>query len=306
MASIDSFLQKRKMRENHYGVVMILTAYILSMLMLVLGSDAINDIRLVTAGINKTGEETQKSDTRPVLDYLEYTYKPYLLQEQLVNPYSLTDLTTDNNTALAENEEGQDINTLWFLGTEMNDKQFDSLMQEMDDFIEEQAAKKASTAIKSEETLSNAQIATAKEQQVHTVKIASYNKTLKVTTEDVKMLERITQAEASGEDMKGKILIVNVILNRVASDEFPDTIKKVIFQNDDGDYQFSPVKSGKYWKVKISEETKKAVQKALAGEDYSKGALYFMARKHAKSKNAKWFDENLTRLFVHGGHEFFK
>lgn len=304
MASIDSFLQKRKLRESRYGAVMIFTAYILSMLMLVLGSDTINDIRSVTAGINNTGEETQKSDTEPVFDYLEYTYKPYLLEEQLVNPYSLTELTTDNKDALAEAEEEQDINTLWFLGTEMNDEEFDNLMESMDEFVEEQAAKNKGTAIKAEETVSKSQ--TAAKEQLYTVKIASYNKTLTLTAEDVKMLERITQAEASGEDIKGKILVVNVILNRVASDEFPNTVKKVIFQSKGGDYQFSPVKSGKYWKVKISEEAKKAVQKALAGEDYSGGALYFMARKHARSKSAKWFDENLTRLFAHGGHEFFK
>ena len=51
---------------------------------------------------------------------------------------------------------------------------------------------------------------------------------------------------------------------------------------------------------------KSAVGRALMGEDISQGALYFAARKYADSGKMKWFDENLTYLFVHGGHEFFR
>jgi N-acetylmuramoyl-L-alanine amidase len=306
MATIDSFLQKRKMRENHYGIIMVITAYILSMLMLVLGSDVLHDISSKAAGIETTGEETEKSDIKPALDYLKHTYKPYTLNAQLINPYSIKDSIM--GTDIAANDIQPD-NTLWLLGTEINDEQFDSLMMGMKEFIAQVRADKSKLA-KNNKDVNKSEEAKNKSKEdkdiVYSVKVASYKKIISITKEDVKMLERITQAEASGEDMVGKILIVNVILNRVASDEFPDTIKRVIFQNDDGDYQFSPVKSGKYWDVKVSADTKKAVQKALEGEDYSKGSLYFMARKHANSQNAKWFDKNLDRLFSHGGHEFFK
>ncbi len=56
----------------------------------------------------------------------------------------------------------------------------------------------------------------------------------------------------------------------------------------------------------ISQESKEAVERALLGEDISDGALYFVARKYADQSNVRWFDENLTMLFQHGGHEFFK
>lgn len=314
MTTIDSFLQKRRMREHHYGIIMIITAFILSMLMLLLGSDLINGVKFIAAGVEKIEEETEESDISPILDYSNYSNSRYILHEELLNPYKIKDYVAGAKTEPVTGEEEQHINTLWFLGTEMNDKQFDRLMMEAGEILEQVAAKKESLAKSESNAKESVEVASiAKEEvkqskeKVYTVKVASYNKTISVTEEDVKMLERITQAEAAGEDMKGKILIVNVILNRVASDKFPDTIKKVIFQkNDDGDYQFSPVKSGKYWKVKVTQETKKAVQRALEGEDYSKGALYFMARKYAKPKNAKWFDENLQRLFKHGGHEFFK
>lgn len=126
-----------------------------------------------------------------------------------------------------------------------------------------------------------------------------------LSREDYENLLRIVEAEASGEDEMGKLLVANVVLNRVASEDFPDTVTEVIFQRDNGVTQFSPVANGRFYTVEISEETISAVDRALAGEDCSQGALYFAARKYANRKNMRWFDENLEFLFSHGGHEFF-
>ena len=87
---------------------------------------------------------------------------------------------------------------------------------------------------------------------------------------------------------------------------FPDTVSGVVLQREKGISQFSPVANGSFYRVKVSEETISAVGRALMGEDISQGALYFAARKYADSGKMKWFDENLTYLFVHGGHEFFR
>lgn len=126
------------------------------------------------------------------------------------------------------------------------------------------------------------------------------------TEEDYTNLLRIVEAEASGEDEMGKLLVANVVLNRVRDGDFPDTITEVIFQKNKGVTQFSPVSNGRFWKVEISEETISAVNRALSGEDVSQGALYFAARKYANADNMRWFDERLEYLFTHGGHEFFK
>lgn len=134
-----------------------------------------------------------------------------------------------------------------------------------------------------------------------TREILPYN----ISAEEYEMLLRIVEAEAGGEDEEGKILVANVVLNRVESDEFPDTIEGVIFQRNGKVTQFSPVADGRYYTVKISEETISAVNKALSGEDLSQGALYFAARSSADSDNMRWFDRHLTFLFKHGGHEFF-
>lgn len=126
-----------------------------------------------------------------------------------------------------------------------------------------------------------------------------------LSQEDYEALLRIVQAEAGSEDEKGKMLVAGVVLNRVESNRFPDTVKEVVLQHVDGVYQFSPVANGTYYSVKISDETKCAVDKVLAGEDDSKGALYFASRKYADSEKMKWFDRSLTHLFDYGGHEFF-
>lgn len=124
--------------------------------------------------------------------------------------------------------------------------------------------------------------------------------------DELEVLQRIVEAEAGNEDEDGKLLVANVVLNRVDSDKFPETVTEVVFQKSKGVAQFSPVASGRIHTVEVSEETVAAVERALAGEDISKGALYFAARKYASSKKMRWFDEKLTFLFRHGGHEFYK
>lgn len=120
------------------------------------------------------------------------------------------------------------------------------------------------------------------------------------------ILERIVEAEAGGENHKGKVLVANVVLNRVKSKSFPSTIEGVVFSHRGNRYQFSPISDGRYYTVTVSKDTKSAVRDALRGIDPSEGALYFMERALADSSNASWFDRCLTRLFSYGCHEFYK
>ena len=105
--------------------------------------------------------------------------------------------------------------------------------------------------------------------------------------------------------MKGKMLVAGVVLNRVESQKFPNTVKQVVFQQENGVAQFSPIRDGRYYSVSVSDETIEAVTRVLYGEDLSKGALYFASRKYANPERMAWFDNHLTLLFSHGGHEFF-
>lgn len=123
-----------------------------------------------------------------------------------------------------------------------------------------------------------------------------------ITDDEYQVLLKIVEAEAPDEDIKGKMLVANVVLNRMEIGFGGDTISEVVFAKG----QFEPVSNGRIFKVTPSEETVEAVERVLNGEDESQGALYFMARAKASKKGIRWFDNNLRFLFEHGGHEFFK
>lgn len=130
---------------------------------------------------------------------------------------------------------------------------------------------------------------------------AKYN----LSEEDYQVLLQIVEAEAGCEDIKGKMLVAGVVMNRVESSQFPDTVKEVVYQKEHGVAQFSPVANGRLGRTDISDETKEAVKRVLYGEDITEGALYFASRKYADPELMKWFDNSLTLLFSYGGHEFF-
>ncbi len=143
------------------------------------------------------------------------------------------------------------------------------------------------------------------EQRILTANVITRERKVTITQSEYDNLLRIVEAEAGGEDIIGKMLVANVVLNRVEDVHFPNSINEVIFQSDNGVTQFSPISDGRFYTVSISQETIEAVNQVLQGEDNSQGALYFAARKSANEENMRWFDENLERLFAYGGHEFF-
>ena len=122
------------------------------------------------------------------------------------------------------------------------------------------------------------------------------------TDEEEYLLAKLAMAEAEGEDLKGKAFVMLVVLNRVNDDEFPDTIKEVIFQESDGTYQFSPIGDGRFFKQEPSDECYEALELIKTGYDESKGALYFTSIK----EQSTWHSRNLDFLFEHGGHLFYK
>ncbi len=116
-----------------------------------------------------------------------------------------------------------------------------------------------------------------------------------ISLEDFDALCKIVHAEAGCEDLEGRILIANVVMNRVKSDIFPDDVKDVILQVG----QFEPVTRGSYDHSTPDNLTKEAVIKALNGEDLSGGALYFQ-----KSESKVW--DTHEYLFRHGSHSFYR
>lgn len=117
--------------------------------------------------------------------------------------------------------------------------------------------------------------------------------------EDSYLLARIAMAEAEGCNTQTKTLIIMCVLNRVWSDEFPDTIEEVIFQEN----QFSPIDNGRWDRVEPNEDCYEAVKVVMEAKyDYSGGATYF--ENCADEDN--WHSRNLEFLYESEGIRFYK
>ena len=123
---------------------------------------------------------------------------------------------------------------------------------------------------------------------------------LPFTAEELDILYRIAWAEARGEDDKGLILVINVIMNRMESPEFrnQNTIRDVVFAPN----QFEPTRNGAFDRAQPCQRIKDAVHRALQGEDYSRGALFFNA---VRLQDTSWAGRNRQHIFNHGGHSFY-
>ena len=118
--------------------------------------------------------------------------------------------------------------------------------------------------------------------------------------DEVEWLSRIIYAEAGIEPFAGKILVGNVVLNRVRSSEFPDTIYDVIFDRKYG-VQFTPTVNGMIWRTP-SAACIAAAKICLDNFSLSDEALYFLDPDIATNF---WIPQNRPFLMKVGGHEFY-
>lgn len=118
---------------------------------------------------------------------------------------------------------------------------------------------------------------------------------------DFYWLSRIISAESRGEPLKGQIAVGNVVLERVESPDFPDTIPDVVFQVADGFVQFEPVENGTVY-LDPTEQSVEAARRVLEGERSLEGAMFFYAP--ALSEGV-WINGNRTYLTTIGCHRFY-
>ena len=97
-----------------------------------------------------------------------------------------------------------------------------------------------------------------------------------VTAAEKDLLARLVRAEAVGEPYAGKVAVAVVVLNRVASSDFPDTIKGVIYETYENGkiYAFSPVENGEINKPADATSIR-AVEEAIALRGTGNGSLFF-------------------------------
>ncbi len=117
--------------------------------------------------------------------------------------------------------------------------------------------------------------------------------------EDLYWMSRIISAESRGEPLLGQIAVGNVVLNRVADQEFPNTVKEVIF-DDKYAIQFEPVENGTVYQ-EPTESAVLAAKMSLEGADVIGSALYFYA---PKLSPVNWINQNRPFHMTIGCHDF--
>ncbi len=115
------------------------------------------------------------------------------------------------------------------------------------------------------------------------------------SSSDVYLLAKLIHAEARGESYTGQVAVGAVVLNRVKSSSFPNSISGVIYQNN----AFTCVNDGQI-NLSPNETAKKAAQDAMNGWDPSYGALYYYNPKIATST---WILTRKTTITI-GQHVF--
>ncbi|MBO5374787.1 MAG: cell wall hydrolase [Clostridia bacterium] len=118
--------------------------------------------------------------------------------------------------------------------------------------------------------------------------------------DEVYWLARIISAESRGEPLRGKIAVGNVILNRVKSSSFPNTIYGVIFDRRYG-IQFSPVANGTIYNAPTAESIA-AAKICLEGYSISSDILYFVNPRIAPNS---WISKNGILVATIGNHTFY-
>ncbi|NLA87230.1 MAG: copper amine oxidase [Clostridiales bacterium] len=114
---------------------------------------------------------------------------------------------------------------------------------------------------------------------------------------DLYWMSRIIKAEAGGESLIGKIAVGGVVMNRIKSPQFPDTVYSVVFDRRYG-IQFTPAYSGAIYN-RPSEECVIAAKIALDGGNTAGESLYFA------STTRCWAGRNRPYAMKIGNHNFY-
>ena len=118
-----------------------------------------------------------------------------------------------------------------------------------------------------------------------------------VSSSNLNLLSRVVYGEARGESYTGQVAVAAVVLNRVKSSSFPNTISGVVYQSG----AFDCVSDGQI-NLTPNETAKKAAQDALNGWDPTYGAIYYF---NPATATNKWIWSRPMTVTI-GKHRFCK
>ncbi len=126
---------------------------------------------------------------------------------------------------------------------------------------------------------------------------SSSSNTSSYSDADVALLARLIYGEARGESYVGQVAIGAVVMNRIKSSSFPNTMSGVIYQK----YAFTAVSDGQI-NLTPNDTARKAALDAINGWDPSYGALYYY---NPKTATSAWIFSRQTIVTI-GNHVFAK
>jgi N-acetylmuramoyl-L-alanine amidase len=122
-----------------------------------------------------------------------------------------------------------------------------------------------------------------------------------ISWSDKQLMARLVHAEAVGEPYAGKVAVASVVLNRVLSPQFPNTVPGVIYQISGGHYAFTPVENGQI-NQPVDSASIKAVNEAVALMGRGNGSLFF----YNPSTSTSFWNASRQVTCVIGHHVFSK
>lgn len=123
------------------------------------------------------------------------------------------------------------------------------------------------------------------------VPVYTIEKLSKITLDDFYEICRVVMNEAGGESYKCQVAVAETIINRINSDEFPDTIYEVLYQP----YQYSHADNGE-----ITDSVNEAVTQALEQHIYDTDMMYFREDYYHEFAEDYFYINNM--YFSKGGH----
>lgn len=121
-------------------------------------------------------------------------------------------------------------------------------------------------------------------------------------SDDVYWLSRVINSEAQGEPYEGQVAVGSVVLNRVSSYQFPDTIYGVIFEYYKNIPQFSPVADGTIYNTP-SQSSIQAAKDSLGGARPVGNSLYFF---NPSKSTGTWIVQSRQYITKIGNHVFYQ
>lgn len=112
------------------------------------------------------------------------------------------------------------------------------------------------------------------------IPVYTSEKICSLSNDEFDMIAKVVYAESGNQEWEAQWMVACVILNRVESDSFPDTVKDVIFQ--DNPKQFCCAWDGGYDKAMPGDATNEAVAYALEQERIPADILFFTSNGYLK------------------------